>query len=191
MSVLWLNISLKDWFVSPCSTVDNKRSQLSSLVVCGSETSLVKPLVGARPVKPWREHHAHTLNLVPLYPHITPDLFYVVSRSRGAQLRTSVSKEKKTRKRTVRKWSSNAWQQHRGRKKRLENGSKDEVSSTSNSSNSKQSVTLHVLPIIATAQWTLAQEETVLGLCSAIFRNILCDVYRFLHFFQAISGILL
>jgi hypothetical protein len=43
----------KGWnCVTSCSAVDNKVSQLSSLVVCGPETSLAKPLVGAWPVKP-------------------------------------------------------------------------------------------------------------------------------------------
>jgi hypothetical protein len=38
--------------VTSSSAVDNKISQLPSLVKCDPETSLVKPLVGARSIKP-------------------------------------------------------------------------------------------------------------------------------------------
>jgi hypothetical protein len=48
----------------------------------------MKLLLGARPVKPWKEPHAHTLYIILVYPHITPDIFDVVLKSRHAQLRT-------------------------------------------------------------------------------------------------------
>jgi hypothetical protein len=49
---------------------------------------LVKPLVGARPVKPWKETHADTVNIILVFPHLTPDIFDVVLRSHDPQLRT-------------------------------------------------------------------------------------------------------
>jgi hypothetical protein len=54
----------------------------------------VKPHGGARLVKLSREPHAHTLNIMSVYPHITPDIFVVVLRSRSAQLRKKSEREK-------------------------------------------------------------------------------------------------
>jgi hypothetical protein len=54
--------------------------------VCGPEISLRRePLVGARPVKPWRESHVQTLNIIPVYIHHHSRYFNVVPRSCGAQ----------------------------------------------------------------------------------------------------------
>jgi hypothetical protein len=49
---------------------------------------LVKPLVGARPVRPGEEPHAHTLNINPCLSTPHSRCFKVILRSRGAQLRT-------------------------------------------------------------------------------------------------------
>jgi hypothetical protein len=38
-------------------------------------------------LSPKGEHHARTLNIIPVFIHITPDIFDVVLRARGAQLR--------------------------------------------------------------------------------------------------------
>jgi hypothetical protein len=90
--VLSLNISLNGLIcATSCSAVHRFTSRMWSSDFFGEP-----PLVGARPVKPWVESSCSRLgHYPPFHPHITPDIFDVVLRSRGAQLGQWVSGRKK------------------------------------------------------------------------------------------------